>query len=103
MTRWRANSKIADLDIALVFQVVAEMHIVGRPTQMVVGDAFTLMLADKPADAGVIIGVPKGHVVVRMAGGRMLHLRPRRGTDPESGYPPPRGKISSEWVVERLS
>ncbi len=103
MTRWRASSKLETLEVAGVFQVVAEMHIVGRPTHMVVGDAFTMAQADKPPDAGVIIAVPAGHIVVRMDAGRQLHLRPRRATDPESGFSPPRGKTSSEWVVERVS
>jgi len=100
MTRWRASTATGQVDVASVLQVVAEMHIVGRPTNMVVGDAFILT---KPEESGDIIGVPSGHIVARMDSGRTLLLRPRRGTDPESGLPPTRGKPSSEWVVERIS
>jgi len=78
------------------------MHIVGRPTNMVVGDAFILLGKETADDTGSIIGVPTGHIVVRLDGGRTLLLRPRKGTDPESGLPPTRGK-PSDWVVERIS
>ena len=103
MTRWRARTQSDVLEAAAVLQIVAEMHIVGRPTHMVVGDAFTLVRADDSKDAGTIVGVPAGHAVVRMDSGRTFHLRPRRGADPESGFPPPRGRPSSDWVVERMS
>jgi len=103
MTRWLASTKSASVDVAAVFQLVAEMHIIGRPTHVAVGDAFIVLGSDQSRDPGVIVAVPSGHIVMRSDAGRTLHLRPRSGTDPESGFPPPRGKTSSEWVVERLS
>ncbi len=70
---------------------------------MVVGDAFTLVMADDSRDAGAIVGVLARHAVVRMDSGRTLHLRPRKEADPKSGFPPLRGKLSSDWIVERMS
>lgn len=103
MTRWRASTQSAAIDTAAVFQVVAEMHIVGRPTHMMVGDAFTMIKADDSHDGGTIVGVRAGHAIVRMDSGRTFHLRPRKAADPESGFPLPRGKPGSDWVVERMS
>ena len=103
MTRWRASTAAEPVDVTSVLQVVAEMHIVGRPTNMVVGDAFILVGKDNGGDTGSIIGVPSDHVVARMDGGRTFLLRPRKGTDPDSGLPPTRGRPSSDWVVERIS
>lgn len=79
------------------------MHVVGRPTHMMVGDAFSLIEGSSSHGTGVIIGVPAGHVVVRSDTGQTIHLRPRRSTDAPSGLPMPRGRTSSEWVVERMS
>ena len=103
MTRWRASTAAERVDVASVVQVVPEMHIMGRPTNMVVGDAFILIGNTNVDDTGSIIGVPAGHIVARMDGGRTFLLRPRKFTDPDSGLAPPRGKPSSDWVVERIS
>ncbi len=103
MTRWRASTAAEHVEVASVVHVVPEMHIMGRPTNMVVGDAFILIGKSSVDDAGSIIGVPAGHIVARMDGGRTFLLRPRRATDPDSGLPPTRGKPSSDWIVERIS
>ena len=103
MTRWRARTLADVVATTVVLQVAAETHIVGMPTHMVVGDAFTLIAADDSGDPGTIVGVPAGHAVVRMDNGRTFHLRPRKAIDPESGLSPPRGRPSSDWVVERIS
>lgn len=102
MTRWRALTAATQIEVATVFQVVAEMHIVGRPTQMMMGDTFTVTQDQIRAD-GVLVTVRPGHVVVRMADNRTVHLRPRGALDASSGLPSPRGKPSSDWIVERVS
>jgi len=102
MTRWRAQSSAGQIEQATVFQVVAELHIVGRPTVIMMGDAFTLAYREASVD-GVIVTTKPGHIVVRLADGRTLHLRPRQALDGESGFTRPRGKLSSDWTVERVS
>lgn len=102
MTRWRATTGAARIEAANVFQVVAELQIIGRPAQMMMGDAFTVAHEDQLA-GGVIVTARPGHIVVRMEDGRTLHLRPRQAQDGESGLPPPRGKQASDWTVERVS
>ena len=102
MTRWRAQSRGGQIEAATVFQVVAETHIVGRPTEIMMGDAFTLVLDQVSLD-GVVVTARPGHIVMRLDDGRTLHLRPRQAQDRESGFDRPRGKLSSEWTVERVS
>jgi hypothetical protein len=102
MTRWRAQSGADKIETATVFQLVAELHIVGRPTEIMMGDKFTV--TPEPISAeGVVVTAKPGHIVVRLDDGRTMHLRPRRALDSESGFERPRGKLSSEWTVERVS
>ncbi len=101
MTRWRAQTIAEKIEAATVFQLVAEQHIIGRPTEIMMGDAFTV--ADKPGVQGVVVTAKPGHVIVRLDDGRMLHLRPRKAADAESGLERPRGKLSSDWTVERVT
>jgi hypothetical protein len=102
MTRWRAQSAASTIEAATVFQVVAELHIIGRPTTIMMGDAFTLAHGELSA-IGVVVNARPGNIVVRLDDGRTLHLRPRQALDSESGFSPPRGKLSSDWTVERVS
>jgi hypothetical protein len=102
MTRWRAQSIASTIEPATVFQVVAELHIVGRPTEIMMGDAFTLAHQQLSVD-GVVVTARPGHIVMRLDDGRTLHLRPRQAVDRESGFDRPRGKLSSDWTVERVS
>lgn len=102
MTRWRVQTLAEKIEAATVFQMVAEQHIVGRPTEIMMGDTFTV-IPGKVSAQGVVITAKPGHVVVRLDDGRILHLRPRKAIDPESGFERPRGKLSSEWTVERIS
>ena len=102
MTRWRAQSTAARIEAATVFQIVAEQHIVGRPTEIVMGDRYNV-ISEQISAEGVVVTAKPGHIVVRLDDGRILHLRPRQATDSESGFERPRGKLSSEWTVERVS
>ena len=102
MTRWRAHSNAQKIEAAMVLQVVAELYIVGRPTEIMMGDAFTIALDQSSVD-GVVVTARGGHVVMRLDDGRTLHLRPRQALDSESGFARPRGKLSSDWTVERVS
>jgi hypothetical protein len=102
MTRWRATTQATQIETATVFQVVAELQIIGQPAQMMMGDAFTVAQDERRA-GGVIVTARPGHIVARMEDGRTLHLRPRQAQDRESGFPPPRGKQASDWTVERVS
>jgi hypothetical protein len=102
MTRWRATTIATRIEAATVFQVVAELQIIGQPTQMMMGDRFTLTQETATAP-GVIVTARPGHIVVRMEDGRTLHLRPRQAQDAESGVAPPRGKQASDWTLERVS
>lgn len=102
MTRWRATSLAGRIEATTVFQVIAELYIVGRPTGIMMGDAFALAYQDKTVD-GVVVTARPGHIVLRLDDGRTLHLRPREAADSESGFPQPRGKLHSDWTVERVS
>jgi hypothetical protein len=102
MTRWRATSLSSRIEAATVFQVVAELYIVGRPTGIMMGDAFTVVHQDQTVE-GVVVTARPGHVVLRLDDSRTLHLRPREASDSESGFPHPRGKLHSDWTVERVS
>jgi hypothetical protein len=102
MTRWRATSLASRIEATTVFQVVAELYIVGRPTGIMMGDAFTVAHQGRSVD-GVVVTARPGHVVMRLDDGRSLHLRPRAASDSESGFPQPRGKLHSDWTVERVS
>jgi hypothetical protein len=102
MTRWRAQSTTGKIEVAAVFQVVAELHIVGRPTAIMMGDAFTLAHQTLSVD-GVVVKARAGRVVMRLDDGRTLHLRPREALDRETGFVRPRGRLSSDWTVERVS
>ena len=102
MTRWRAQSGADKIETAPVFQVVAELHIVGRPTEIMMGDKFTVT-PERISVEGVVVTAKPGHIVVRLEDSRTLHLRPRQALDSESGFERPRGKLSSEWTVERVS
>lgn len=102
MTRWQGRSLASGLEAAAVFQLVAEMHIVGRPTQIMMGDAITLA-PQAPSLGGVVTNARPGRVVMRLDDGRTLHLRPRDPTDSETGFSRPRGRVSSDWTVEWVS